>query len=474
MERSCSQQEQLIRDIVLSTHGLLQPLCNDAKYENVAFIIEALLHMVDAKSLDAQWRMQVVPHLAEEWRLIFLWGQLIIVMAHGEAQEAIEEALSDCEPHERVLLAPLANAYLSTDAQLHQGNDVEIFSQDSLCGDLFAIDMAEYYFEQGNNEIALSWIGDKLQYVQEMVNSNEWLDGARDIVHENAPDSALMATLIACGVERNLPGALYLRAELLHCRELLIKNAASGHSGSMVRLAEYLRGDNLEEEANQWLLRAAGVFNSDALYLLGDIHSDKGLNYLTQAVQRLHGNTLFDVALAVLNNEVQWKDHAVILQVDGVQCDPPQAVYLLKKARDAGVGEAATLLVDLLSSYLDEATFFSMCYAAGQVDTKYIEIGYTKALELKQADKILEWSTSMIFAFGERKDVLFERGVAAHWKGQMQDAVQAWTQAASMGHNLSAQMLDDFHNGNLPTIISSVDKGWSRTWKSIAARFRRT
>ena len=77
--------------------------------------------MVDAKSLDAQWRMHVVPNLGQDWRLIFFWGQVVVVMAHGEAREAIEEALSDCSEQERVVLEPLAFAYLSTDAQLAAG-----------------------------------------------------------------------------------------------------------------------------------------------------------------------------------------------------------------------------------------------------------------------------------------------------------------------------------------------------------------
>lgn len=67
LERSCANQEQLIRDMVLATHGLVQPLLQDNKYKDVGFVIEALLHMVDAKSLDAQWRRHVVPELGDAW-----------------------------------------------------------------------------------------------------------------------------------------------------------------------------------------------------------------------------------------------------------------------------------------------------------------------------------------------------------------------------------------------------------------------
>lgn len=472
-ERSCAHQEQLIRDMILATHGLLQPLFNDTKYSNVAFVIEALLHMVDAKSIDAQWRMHVVPHLAEEWRLIFLWGQIIIVMAHSAARETIEEALSDCEPHERAILEPLTNAYLSTDAQLAQGTDVVMFSQDPLCGDIFAIDMAEYYFEQGDEFTALSWIEDKLLGLADILNANEWLEGAREMVDTYAPDSEVMEALIAHGVARGLPGALHMQAVAATDNGLLIANAEHGSADSMVVLAERLRDANEDEEANKWLRRAAAIFNSEAMYLLGNTQSEEGLDYLTQAVQRLHGNTLFDVALAVLNGDVQWKNHQVMLQTEGVDFDPPQAIYLLEKARDAGVGEAATLLFDVLANHVDDSTFFAMCFTAGKVDSTYIQKGYEKALELGQAERILEWSQLMLSAFGVREDILYEFGVAAHLVGRTPEAVKAWTDAANMGHGQSEQKLQAFRDGRLPSAIVPNDTGWQRTWRSLAEKFKR-
>lgn len=471
-ERSCAPQEQLINDMILATHGLLQPLFNDSKYNNAAFVIEALLHIVDAKSLDAQWRMHVVPHLAEEWRAIFLWGQVIIVMAHGAARESIDEALSDCEPHERALLEPLSNAYLSTDSQLAQGTDVVLFSQDPLCGDIFAIDMAEYHFEQGDEETALAWIGDKLPGLYDILNANEWLDGARDMVEQNAPKSELLEALVAHGVEHGLPGALHIQALTENSREMLTRNAEHGHPPSMVELAEQLRAEK-NHEAHNWLFRAAGVFNSEALYLLGDTESEQGLEYLTQAVQRLHGNALFDVALAVLNNELQWKNHRVQIQDEGVEFDPPQAIYLLEKARDAGVGEAATLLFDVLANHVDEATFFAMCSAAGQVDSTYIRKGYDRALELGNSERMFEWAQLMLSAFGDESGILFELGIAAYQLGRTQAAVKAWTDAANMGHAASSQKLEEFRAGRLPAVIVPNDKGWQRTWRNLAKTFKR-
>lgn len=472
VERSCAQQEQLIQDMVLATHGLLQPLFQDAAYNNLGFILEALLHTVDAKSLDAQWRMHVVPHLKEEWRLIFLWGQVIIVMAHGEAREVMDEALSDCEPPERILLDSLAQAYLSTDAQLASGKDVVRYSEDPICGDIFSIDMAEYCFEQGDNGAALAWIEEKIPHLYDILNSNEWLDGARDLIESHAPESALFAQLVELGVQRGLPGALHCKALQTGDNDLLLANALRGHADSMVVLAERLREQGSTEKAQEWLVRAANVYHSEALYLLGDTSSPEGLVCLTQAVQRLHGQALFDVALGVLNGEVQWKNHQVILQVSGSAFEPAQAIELLEKARDAGIGEAATLLFDVLANHVDEPTFFALCYTAGQADPTYIQTGYERALELGQSERILEWAQLML-AYENREDVLYELGVAAHWLGRTQLATKSWTDAANMGHGPSAQKLDDFREGRLPTAIVPSGTGWQRTWRNLAEKFKR-
>lgn len=473
VERSCDEQEQLIRDITLATHGLLQPLLQDVKYNNVGFIIESLLHTVDAKSLDAQWRMHVVPQLKEGWRLIFLWGQVTIVMAHGAAREAIDEVLSDCELHERQLLEPLGLAYLSTDEQLAEDNEVVLFSNDAICGDMFSIDMAEYCFEQNDDASALAWIENKLPNLYDVPNANEWLDGAREMVETHAPSSALFIQLIEYGVAGGLLGALHTRALESDENALLLKNSERGHSDSMVALAERLRYQEQGEEARVWLLRAAALFNSEALYCLGDTASLQGLTYLTQAVQRLHGQALFDVALGVLNGDVQWKNHRVLLQTEGVDFDPPQVVELLEKARDAGIGEAATLLFDILSNYVDDATFFAMCYTAGQVDPLYVQEGYARALALGQSERIFEWAQLMLIAVGNREDVLFELGVAAHWLGRTHVATKSWTDAANKGHAASAQKLDDFRTGRLPVVIVPNNIGWQRTWRGLAEKFKR-
>ena len=473
VERSCAEQEQLIRDITLATHGLLQPLLQDVKYNNVGFIIESLLHTVDAKSLDAQWRMHVVPQLKEEWRLIFLWGQVTIVMAHGAAREAIDEVLSDCEPHERTLLEPLGLAYLSTDEQLADESEVVLFSNDAICGDMFSIDMAEYFFERDDEASAIAWIENKVPHLYEVPNANEWLDGARDMVETHAPNSAILIQLIEHGVACGLLGALHTRALESDDNALLLKNSERGHSDSMVALSERLRYQEQGADARVWLLRAAALFNSEALYCLGNTASLQGLVYLTQAVQRLHGQALFDVALGVLNGDVQWKNHRVLLQTEGVDFEPPQAVELLEQARDSGVGEAATLLFDLLSNHVDDATFFAMCYTAGQVDPLYVPKGYARALVLQQSERIFEWAQLMIITVGDREDVLFELGVAAHWLGRTQIATKSWTDAANKGHAASAQKLDDFRMGLLPVAIVPNNTGWQRTWRSLSDKFKR-
>ena len=472
-QRSCANQEQLIRDMVLATHGLVQPLLQDNRYKDVGFVIEALLHMVDAKSLDAQWRMHVVPNLGQDWRLIFFWGQVVVVMAHGEAREAIEEALSDCSEQERVVLEPLAFAYLSTDAQLAAGEDVVRFSVDPLCGDIFAIDMAEYCFEQGEHEGALSWISEKIPQLYDMPNTNEWLDGARVLIQEYAPQSSLFAQLVQHGVQHGLPGAIHARAMETLDEASLLANATAGHTESMVVLSEILRDSGREEEADKWLLRAASLFHSEALYMLGGPGSPIELDYLTQAVHRLHGPALFDVALGVLNNELEWKNHRVSLQKEGTDFDPPQAIDLLEKARDAGVAEAATLLFDVLANHVDETTFFALCYTAGEADSSYLRHGYEKALELANPERIFDWAQLMLEAHGSNQDVLFEFGAAAFRLGRTQIATKAWSDAANMGHTEAGLKMEAFRAGRLPMGIVPSQGGWQRTWRNLAEKFKR-
>ncbi len=473
LERSCANQEQLIRDMVLATHGLVQPLLQDNKYKDVGFVIEALLHMVDAKSLDAQWRRHVVPELGDAWRLIFFWGQVVVVMAHGEAREAIEEALSDCSEDERLVLEPLASSYLSTDAQLAAGEDVVRFSNDPLCGDIFATDMAEYCFEQGEHDAGLSWISEKLPHLYDMVNINEWLDTARLVVQEHAADSPLFAQLVQHGVQQGLPGAIHARAMETLDEDSFLANATSGHTDSMVVLSEILRQKGMQEDADKWLLRAANLFHSEALYMLGGPNSPLELDYLTQAVHRLHGQALFDVALGVLNNELQWKNHRVSLQKEGVDFDPPQAIDLLEKARDAGVEEAATLLFDVLSNHVDETTFFALCYTAAQADAEYLDHGYQKALALGNPERIFDWAQLMLDAHGDNRDILFELGCASFRLGRTTVAAKSWTDAANLGHSQAASKLDDLRAGRLPVAIVPSEGGWQRTWRHLAEKFKR-
>lgn len=476
-EPVCTEQRQLVNDIMLATHGLIQPLYQDTRYNNLGFILEALLHMVDAKSLNIQWRQHVVPALADDWRLIFLWGQMIILMAHRESREAIENTLHDCRPDERTILDPLVKAYLSTDEQLGQEENVVLFSHDPLCGDIFAIDMAEYCFEQGDETSGLAWISEKLPHLYDVLCANEWLDSALELVQGSVPEHALVGELIQLGAARGLPNALHWDAVVKNDIDLMQANVLRGHTESMVSLATYLNDDGTEEEKQQaaaLMSRAASVFNSSALYLLSGIATSTELAYFTQAVQRRHGQALFDAALGIMDGDIKWEDNTISLQAEGVEFDASQAIELLEGARDAGVEEAAPLLFDVLSEHVDDATFFALCYTASQNNAEYLHYGYKKALALGQAERILEWSQLLIAANGESEDVLYELGVAAHRLGRNAIAEKAWSDGANLGHGLSKEKLDDLRNGRLPAVIVPNEAGWLKTWRSLADTFKRS
>lgn len=473
-EPVCSEQRQLVNDIILATHGLLQPLFQDPRYNNIGFVFEALLHMVDAKSLNVQWRMHVVPMLTDEWRLIFLWGQMVIMMAHRESREAVDHGLSDCRPEEKAILDPLVQAYLSTDEQLGQESTVVMFSQDPLCGDIFAIDMAEYCFEQGDHASGLAWISERLPHLYDILCANEWLDSARELVQKEAPNSELLPELIRLGVERGLPSAIHWSALANDDIEMLQANVLRGNTDSMVALSDYFDNEGLDEQSHALVVQAASVFNSVALYLLSGIGSPAELSYFTQAVQRRYGQAMFDAALGILDGEIQWDNDTISLQKEGAEFEPTQAIELLQWARDAGVDEAAPLLFDVLSEHVDDSTFFALCYSAGQSDTAYIQRGYDKALALGQAERILEWSQLMIAASGQNEDVLYELGMAAYQLGRTTIAQKAWTDAANLGNQGSKDKLDDLRQGRLPAVIVPKEAGWYKTWRGLTDKFKRS
>lgn len=470
-ERTCARQERLMDDMVLAMHGLLQPLQQHDLYRSISFILEAMLHVMDGKALNAQWRIHVIPQLSDAFREIFFWTQIQIAISHNVVRDEMKDVLSDCEDTELSAFKCLIEAYLSSDEQLaHGGADVVSFSTDPLCGDIFAIDMADYYFSKNENENARAWLVARLPDVPIMLNKNEWLDAAIDLLEEHAGDTDTFKDVLAMGIEAKLVNAIHLgiMSEDEPNIEALTTLANKGHSESMVELYQLLRDDEEQiEVANLWLLRAARVFNSDALYLLGNDESKEGLSWLNDAVQRLHGEALFEAGLGVLEGGLVYTNQNLEIKEDGEDFDPQAAIELLEQARDAGMGEAATMLFDVLSEHVDSATFFSLCASAGKVDPSYLVHGYNKALFLQEPAHIVEWSRLLLESkIDNRAAVLFQYGCAAFQMGQRDVAENAWRNSAQDGCSESIEKLETLANTPIQKHTSQSEGTWLDKLKS--------